>query len=201
MRTTIAAALAGTTDYISATMPSVNMVMDGYYQQFQKDTSAYFENVLHNLQKIHQDAFDRREQELYRQIAELQGQNLDLQEQLSAMTEKCSQQKEILEKQKEKFVDRQNKKYRVHTSPWGLKKVLLAWKTLAKRAKQRVKTEKILDHWEKKHFLLKMFALWNHGHNALKYDHGLTDNKFKYETLSNEVCQSLSQLNDIISYS
>jgi hypothetical protein len=183
----IAAALSEDADYISAAIPSVNMKMNDYYEQFRKDTSSYFENVLQNLQRIHEDAFERREQELYRQIAELQGQLLDHQEQLTAMTEKCSRQQAELDKHREKSIDRQLKKYKTHTSPWSLKKLFLAWKILTKRGKQRVKTDKFLHRWEKKFYSLQMFAMWSHGHKILKYDHSLSENKFKYETLSNEM--------------
>lgn len=186
-RQTIAATMSGTTDYIDSAMPSVSMVMDGYYKTFKTETCHYFETVLNNLQKVHQESFDKREAELYHQISELQGQVLDLQDQLSNMTDKCKMQEETLEKYQDLAIQRHFKKYRTHSSPWALKKIFLAWKNQTKKSKQCTKTDKFLASWEKRHYCFKYLALLNAAHRGLKCDHTLTEAKFKYETLSNEV--------------
>lgn len=186
-RISIAAAMAGTTDYVNTCVPSVEMVMDGFYQSFRTDTTKYFQVVLQNLQKIHEDALDKREQELYRQIGELQGQVLDLQDQLATLTDACKRNENALMVRAEKTVTAVSKKYAKHASPWAMKKIFLAWKARTKRSKQCSKTERLISKWEKQHFHFKMFSLWSRGHSALKFDHSLTEAKFKYDTLSNDV--------------
>lgn len=174
-------------DYIASSDKMIDNALEDLFQPFKHSASQYFQSALKEIHRLHNEAMEQREQELFRQITDLQSQVMDLQDQLGSMTDHRNRLEQDLEKKRESIVSIKSRVHRVHVSTWSLKKLFLSWKAYTKRSKQREKTDRFLARWEQRHYRFKYFAILAHNHADLRYDHRLTQEKFKFDTLSTEV--------------
>jgi predicted nuclease with TOPRIM domain len=174
-------------DHIARSQSLIDSTLDGLYKILKNDICKSFETVLLQLNQLHVNAYEKREQELFSHIYELQGQIVELQNQIADLHDEKTELFQRLDQKTEKMIQLRIKKYSMHTSFWSIKKLFLAWKLRTKRQKQAIKTEKLITRYEKKHFSWKYFALLSNQFSTMKYNQQITQTKFKFETLSNEV--------------
>jgi hypothetical protein len=174
-------------EYLNESIFNVEQTMHLYAVKFASESGAYFTQQLHSQHAYHTEILNQTQHDLNGKIGLLENEVQVLKDEIASKNSDIANFASKNDAQRLSYINYRYNSIIKYISPYSMKNIFIAWRNRTKRSLQNVKTDKKCA--KNAAFLLKSryFGLFVQHHVLLKHDKTLTEIKFKYDTISNEV--------------